>query len=128
MARVKRGFVARRRRNRVLKQTEGFFGGRKNRHRQAVEVLNKAWKYAYTGRKLRKRDMRRLWITRINAAARLNGTTYGRLINGLKIASVGLDRKVLSDLAIHDPAAFKAVIDIASPSPTPHRPPLGGKS
>lgn len=113
MARVKRGFVARRRRNRVLKQTEGFFGGRKNRHRQAVEVLNKAWKYAYTGRKLRKRDMRRLWITRINAAARLNGTTYGRLINSLKNAKVGLDRKVLSDLAIHDPAAFKAVIDAA---------------
>jgi large subunit ribosomal protein L20 len=113
MARVKRGFVARRRRNRVLKQTEGYFGGRKNRHRQAVEVLHKAWKYAYTGRKLRKREMRRLWITRINAAARLNGTTYGRLINGLKNASIGLDRKSLSDLAITDPAAFKAIVDAA---------------
>ena len=113
MARVKRGFVARRRRNRVLKQTEGYFGGRKNRHRQAVEVLHKAWKYAYTGRKLRKREMRRLWITRINAAARLNGTTYGRLINGLKNANIGLDRKALSDLAITDPAAFKAVVDLA---------------
>ncbi len=114
MARVKRGFKARRRRNRVLKQTEGFFGGRKNRHRQAVEVLHKAWKYAYTGRKLRKREMRRLWITRINAAARLNGTTYGRLINSLKKANIGLDRKSLCDLAITDPAAFKAVIDVAN--------------
>lgn len=114
MARVKRGFKARRRRNRVLKQTEGFFGGRKNRHRQAVEVLHKAWKYAYIGRKLRKRDMRRLWITRINAAARLNGTTYGRLINGLKKAKISLDRKVLSDLAITDPAAFKAVVALGT--------------
>ncbi len=113
MARVKRGFVARRRRNRVLKQTEGFSGGRKNRHRQAVEVLRKAWKYAYIGRKLRKRDMRRLWITRINAAARINGTTYGRLIHALKNAEIGLDRKSLADLAIHDPAAFKAVVDTA---------------
>ncbi len=114
MARVKRGFKARRRRNRVLKQTEGFWGGRKNRFRQAVEVLRKAWVYAYTGRKLRKRDMRALWITRINAAARLNGTTYGRLINGLKTAGVQLDRKILSDIAIHDPAAFAAVVGAAT--------------
>ncbi len=114
MARVKRGFVARRRRNRVLKQTEGFFGGRKNRHRQAVEVLHKAWKYAYTGRKLRKREMRRLWITRINAAARLNGTTYGKLIHALKNANIGLDRKVLSDLANVDPGAFTDVVKTAS--------------
>ena len=111
MARVKRGFKARRRRNRVLKQTEGFFGGRKNRFRQAVEVLNKAWVYAYTGRKLRKRNFRRLWITRINAAARQNGTTYGRLIHSLKTSGIELDRKVLSDIAIHDPAAFSAVVD-----------------
>jgi len=113
MARIKRGFKARRRRNRVLKQTEGFSGGRKNRFRQAVECLHKALSYAYTGRKLRKRDMRRLWITRINAAARLNGTTYGRLIHSLKQAEIGLDRKVLSDLAIHDPAAFTAVVEAA---------------
>ena len=114
MARVKRGYVARRRRNRVLNQTEGFWGGRKNRFRQAQEVLHKAWKYAYVGRKLRKRDMRRLWITRINAAARLNGTTYGRLIHGLKKNEIGLDRKVLSDIAIHDPEGFKAVVNAAS--------------
>ncbi len=113
MARVKRGFKARRRRNRVLKQTEGYWGGRKNRFRQAIEVLHKAWSYAYVGRKLRKRDFRRLWITRINAAARLNGTTYGRLIHALKKAEIGLDRKVLSDIAIHDPAGFTAVVEVA---------------
>lgn len=116
MARVKRGFKARRRRNRVLKQTEGFWGGRKNRFRQAIEVLHKSWQYAYVGRKHRKREMRRLWITRINAAARTNGTTYGRLINGLKLAGISLDRKVLSDLAIHDPAAFGAVVTAAKPA------------
>lgn len=111
MARVKRGFKARRRRNRVLKQAEGFWGGRKSRYRQAVEVLHKAWHYAYAGRRLRKRDFRRLWITRINAAARDNGTTYGQLMHGLKQASIDLDRKVLADLAVHDPAAFTAVVD-----------------
>jgi large subunit ribosomal protein L20 len=113
MARVKRGFKARRRRNRVLKQTEGFWGGRKNRYRQAVEVLNKALAYAYVGRKQRKREFRRLWIARINAAARLNDTTYSKLMHGLKNASVELDRKVLSDIAIHDPAAFSAVTAVA---------------
>ncbi|HZN23677.1 MAG TPA: 50S ribosomal protein L20 [Burkholderiales bacterium] len=111
MARVKRGFKARRRRNRILKQTEGFWGPRKNRIKQAREVLHKAWQYAFVGRKRRKRDFRRLWIARINAAARLNGTTYGRLIHALKRANVQLDRKVLSDIAIHDPAGFKAVVD-----------------
>ena len=116
MARVKRGFKARRRRNRVLKQTEGYWGGRKNRFRQAVEVLHKAWHYAYAGRKLRKRDFRRLWITRINAAARLNGTTYGRLIHNLKSATIDLDRKVLADIAVHDPEGFAAVVDTARQS------------
>lgn len=110
MARVKRGFIARRRRNRVLKQTEGFSGGRKNRFRQAIECLHKSWQYAYIGRKQRKREMRRLWIVRINAAARQNSTTYSRLMHGLKVAGVELDRKVLSDLAIHDPSAFSAVV------------------
>jgi large subunit ribosomal protein L20 len=113
MARVKRGFKARRRRNRVLNQTEGFWGGRKNRFRQAIECLHKAWSYAYVGRKQRKRIFRRLWITRINAAARLNGTTYGRLMHGLKQADVQLDRKVLSDLAVTDPTAFTAVVNAA---------------
>lgn len=114
MPRVKRGFKARRRRNRVLNQTEGYFLGRKNRFRQAVEVLRHAWEYGYISRKLKKRDFRRLWITRINAAARLNGTTYSRLVSGLKRAGVALDRKILSEIAIHDPASFGAVAKLVS--------------
>src|SRR6186713_1578983 len=98
MARVKRGFKARRRRNRVLNQTEGYFGGRKNRFRQAVEVLRHAWEYGYVSRRLKKRDFRRLWITRINAAARMHGTTYSRLLSGLKKGGVLLDRKILSEI------------------------------
>ncbi|KYF55550.1 50S ribosomal protein L20 [Sorangium cellulosum] len=114
MPRVKRGFKARRRRNRVLNQTEGYFLGRKNRFRQAVEVLRHAWEYGYISRKLKKRDFRRLWITRINAAARINGTTYSRLVSGLKKAGVALDRKILSEIAIHDPASFGAVAKLVS--------------
>ncbi|MFO0587557.1 MAG: 50S ribosomal protein L20 [Polyangiaceae bacterium] len=113
MPRVKRGFKARRRRNRILNQAEGFFGGRKNRHRQAVEVVRHAWEYGYISRKLKKRDFRRLWITRINAAARTVGTSYSRLVAALKKASVGLDRKILSEMAIHDPSAFSAVAKLA---------------
>src|SRR5688572_19197159 len=114
MPRAKRGFKARRRRNRVLKQTEGYFLGRKNRFRQAVEVLRHAWEYGYVSRALKKRDFRRLWIVRINAAARTAGTSYSRLIAGLKKANIGLDRKILSDLAVVDPAAFQAVAKLAS--------------
>ena len=114
MARVKRGFKARRRRNRVLNQTEGFFGGRKNRFRQAVEVLRHAWEYGYISRRLKKRDFRRLWITRINAAARTNGTTYSRLMSDLKKVGVTLDRKILSEITIHDPGSFGAVAKLAS--------------
>ena len=114
MPRVKRGFKARRRRNRVLNQVEGFFGGRKNRFRQAVEVLRHSWEYGYISRRLKKRDFRRLWIARINAAARTNGTSYSRLISALKKAQVSLDRKVLSEIAIHDPAAFSTVAALAA--------------
>ena len=114
MARIKRGFKARRRRNRVLNLTEGYFGGRKNRFRQAVEVLRHAWEYGYISRKLKKRDFRRLWIARINAAARENGTTYSRLLGGLKKSGCTLDRKVLSEIAIHDPKAFGAVAQLAT--------------
>ena len=113
MARVKRGFKARRRRNRILKQAEGFFGGRKNRFRQAVEVVRHSWEYGYISRRLKKRDFRRLWIARINAAARINGTTYSRFVNGLKKANIALDRKVLSEIAIHDPVSFGAVTKLA---------------
>jgi large subunit ribosomal protein L20 len=114
MPRVKRGFKARRRRNRVLNMTEGYFLGRKNRYRQAVEVLRHAWEYGYISRRLKKRDFRRLWIARINAAARINGTTYSRLISLLKKANVGLDRKILSELAIHDPTSFQAIVSLAT--------------
>ena len=113
MARIKRGFKARRRRNRILNQAEGFFGGRKNRFGQAVEVVRHAWEYGYISRKLKKRDFRRLWIARINAAVRPHGLSYSRLIHGLKKAGVALDRKILSDIAIHDPASFGAVAQLA---------------
>lgn len=114
MSRVKRGPSPRRRHKRVLEQVEGFFGGRKNRYRQAMRVLWASWQYAYAGRKLRKRDFRRLWITRINAACRENGTTYSRLISDLKKAGLELDRKVLADIAVNDSGAFKKLTELAS--------------
>lgn len=114
MPRVKRGFKARRRRNRILNLAEGFFGGRKNRYRQAVEVVRHSWEYGYISRRLKKRDFRRLWIARINAAARINGTSYSRLVSGLKKANVAIDRKILSELAIVDAASFAAVAKLAA--------------
>ena len=112
MSRVKRGPIPRRRHNRVFKQTEGFGGSRRNRYREAVRVLFKSWQYAYIGRKLRKRDFRTLWIERINAACRLNGTTYSRFIAALKASEVELDRKVLADMAVEDPAAFGKLVQL----------------
>jgi large subunit ribosomal protein L20 len=114
MSRVKRGPTARRRHKAVIKQTKGFSGSRKNRFRQAVKVLRKSWEYAYAGRKLRKRDFRSLWVVRINAACRENGTTYSRFIAALSKAGVEVDRKVLADLAVSDPPAFKALTDLAA--------------
>ena len=114
MPRAKRGFKARRRRNRLLKHASGYHSARSRLYAYAKEVVMKAWVYAYAHRKLRKRDFRRLWITRINAAARTNGTSYSRLMHGLKDAGVALDRKVLSDLAIVDPAAFSKVVQAAA--------------
>ena len=114
MSRVKRGPSPRRRHKRVLQQTEGFFGGRKNRYRQAGHVLWKSWRYAYIGRGLRTRDFRSLWIARINAACRVNGTSYSRLIAGLKKSGLELDRKVLSDMAINDAAAFAKLAQMAA--------------
>jgi len=112
MSRVKRGPSPRRRHKRVLAQVEGFWGGRKNHYRQAMRVLWKSWQYAYVGRKLRKRDFRRLWITRINAACRLNGTSYSRLMASLKKSGITLDRKVLSDMATNDAPAFKNLVGL----------------
>jgi large subunit ribosomal protein L20 len=115
MSRAKRGVTTHRRHKRVLQQTEGFFGGRKNRYRQAFHVLWKSWQYAYIGRKLRKRDFRQLWIARINAACRTNGTSYSRFMAGLKKAGLELDRKVLADMAINDAAAFAQLAKKATP-------------
>ncbi|MEN9578731.1 MAG: hypothetical protein RJA70_1740 [Pseudomonadota bacterium] len=114
MSRVKRGPIPRRRKNRVFKQTEGFFGGRKNRFREAVKVLRKSWQYSYVGRKLRKRDFRRLWIQRINAACRENGLSYSRFMHALTTLEIQMDRKVLADLALHDPSAFKKLAEMAA--------------
>jgi large subunit ribosomal protein L20 len=114
MPRAKRGFKARRRRNRILNHAEGFWGGRSRLFAVAIEVVHKAWQYAYIGRKRRKRDFRRLWVARINAAARVNGTTYSRLLGAMKAAGIGIDRKILADLAIVDPGTFSAIAKLAS--------------
>ena len=114
MPRAKRGFKARRRRNRILKHASGFHSARSRLYAYAKEVVMKAWVYSYAHRRRRKRDFRRLWITRINAAARTNGTSYSRLMHGLKNAGVALDRKVLSDLAIVDAAAFSKIVQTSN--------------
>jgi large subunit ribosomal protein L20 len=113
MPRAKRGFKARRRRNRLLKHASGFHSARSRLYAYAKEVVMKAWVYSYAHRRLKKRDFRRLWIVRINAAARLNGTSYSRLMHSLKGASIAIDRKILSELAIVDAAAFSKVVATA---------------
>ncbi len=106
MARVKRGVTARRRHKKVLKLAKGYFNARRKVFRVAKQAVTKAAQYAYIGRKQRKRQFRALWIVRINAGARMFGLSYSRFMNGLKKAEITLDRKVLSDIAIHDIAAF----------------------
>ena len=113
MARAKRGFKARRRRKKILNRAEGFTNRTKNTIRRGAEAVDRAGVYAYVGRKLRKRDFRGLWISRIGAAALEHGINYSTLISKLKAAKIGLDRKVLSDLAIADPSAFAAVVRLA---------------
>lgn len=113
MSRVKRGFKARRRRNKVLKEAKGFTGGRRKLYRTATESVDRALKFAYRDRKVRKREFRKLWIVRINAAVREHGLNYSRFIDGLNKAQVALDRKVLADLAVSDPAGFAAVANLA---------------
>ncbi|PLX72100.1 MAG: 50S ribosomal protein L20 [Desulfuromonas sp.] len=113
MPRVKRGFKARRRRNKVLKLAKGYRGARGKLFRSATEAVDRAMKYSYRDRKIKKRDFRALWIVRINAASRDNGLSYSRLVHGLKKAEVGLDRKILAQLAVTEPAAFTAIVDKA---------------
>ncbi len=113
MPRAKRGFKARRRRKRILKLAKGFTGGRRRQYRQARETVERSLVYAYRDRRNKKREFRRLWTVRINAAARLNGLSYSRLIHGLSQAGVEIDRKILAALAMQDPQAFSAVTDVA---------------
>ena len=113
MARVTRGFKARRRRNKVLKLAKGFRGGRSRLYKTATEAVDRALSYAYRDRRNKKRDFRRLWITRIGAAAKMNGTSYSKLMGGLKKAGVEMDRKFLSNMAILDPNGFSQVVKLA---------------
>ena len=113
MARVKRGVTSHRRHKKVLAQVKGHYGTNNRLFKRANESLMRSLYYAYRDRRTRKRDMRRLWIVRINAAARLNGLTYSRLIQGLSQANVAVDRKMLADLAVRDADAFAAVVAVA---------------
>jgi large subunit ribosomal protein L20 len=113
MARVKRGVIARRRHKKILKLAKGYYGARSRVFRIAKQSVIRAGQYAYRDRRQRKRQFRSLWIARINAASRANGLSYSRLIAGLRKASIGLDRRVLADLAVHDKSAFTAVVEQA---------------
>lgn len=113
MPRVKRGVTARARHKKVLKAAKGYYGARSRVYRVAVQAVTKAGQYAYRDRRQKKRQFRQLWIARINAASRQNGLSYSRLINGLKKASIEIDRKILADIAVHDKIAFTALVEKA---------------
>lgn len=113
MARVKRAVNAHKKRRKILKLAKGYVGARSKKYRIANETVIRALRFAYIGRKLKKRDYRKLWIARINAAARNNGISYSKLINGLKLSGIEINRKMLSELAINDAAAFTRLVDTA---------------
>lgn len=113
MAKVKRGTNARKRRKRVLKQAKGYRGAHSKLFRTANQQVMRAMNFSYVGRKRRKRDFRKLWIQRINAAARMNGLSYSRFINGLRRAEVDINRKMLAEIAVHDADAFAKLVDVA---------------
>lgn len=113
MARMKRAVNAHKKRRKILKLAKGNFGARSRHYRAANQQVMKSLQYAYIGRRLRKRDFRRLWITRINAATRMKGMSYSRFINGLKIAGIEVDRKMLADMAVHDLEGFHQLVDMA---------------
>ena len=113
MARVSRGVTARARHNKVIKRAKGYYGRRKNVFRVAVQAVERGLQYAYRDRRKRKSDFRGLWIQRINAGVRIHGLTYSQFINGLKKSSIEIDRKVLADLAVNQPEAFKALVEKA---------------
>ncbi|MCL2322965.1 MAG: 50S ribosomal protein L20 [Oscillospiraceae bacterium] len=113
MSRVKRAVHARKNHRKVLKLAKGYYGARSKLFKTANESVIRALRYAYVGRRLRKRDFRRLWITRINAATRMNGLSYSKFMNGIKLAGIEINRKMLSEIAIHDPNSFNKLVDIA---------------
>ncbi len=113
MPRVKRGFKARQRRNKVLKLAKGYRGARSKLFRSATEAVDRALNYAFRDRRVKKRDFRVLWIARINAASRINGLTYSKLIHGLKLANIAIDRKIMAELAVSDPKGFTAITAMA---------------
>lgn len=113
MARVKGGMATKKRRNRVLKLAKGYRGAKSKQFRTAKQAVMKSLNYAFAGRKQRKREFRRLWIARINAATRMNDLSYSRFMNGLKVANITMNRKMLADMAINDPAAFKQLVETA---------------
>ena len=113
MARIKRAVNAQKKKRKIMKLAKGYFGAKSKQYRAASEQVRRSLRYAYIGRKQRKRDFRRLWIARINAGARMNGLSYSRLINGLKVAGIDINRKMLSELAISDAAAFTALCEKA---------------
>jgi large subunit ribosomal protein L20 len=120
MARVKRGVVAGRRHKKILGKAKGYYNARRKVFRAAKQAVIKAGQYAYKGRKIKKRDYRALWIQRLNAAARAYGLSYSRLIQGLKLLGLAIDRKALADLAVNEPAAFGAIVEqvkAAAPAP-----------
>ena len=112
MARVKRAVNAQKKRRKVMKLAKGYFGAKSKQYRAATEQVRRSLRFAYVGRKLRKREFRRLWITRINAATRLNGMSYSVFMNGLKKANIDLNRKMLADLAVNDPAGFTKLVEM----------------
>ena len=113
MARVKRAVNAQKKRRKIMKQAKGYFGAKSKQYRAASEQVRRSLRYAYIGRKLRKREFRRLWIARINEAARINDISYSKLINGLKVAGVDINRKMLSEIAINDPEGFAKLAETA---------------
>ena len=113
MARVKRAMMTRKRRNKILKMAKGYWGSKSKHYKMANQAMMKSLTYAYTGRRLKKRDFRRLWITRISAACKANGMNYSTFMHGLKLADIQIDSKMLSELAVNDKAAFAQLIELA---------------
>ena len=113
MARVKRAMMTRKRRNKILKMAKGYWGSKSKHYKMANQAMMKSLTYAYIGRRLKKRDFRRLWITRISAACKANGMNYSTFMHGLKLADIQIDRKMLSELAVNDKAAFAQLVELA---------------